>query len=199
MRLRRAIAAEWPKQVIAFDAGGEYLVLQRPDRGDRIVARWVPGRTGTPVVAVHEQGSKFARFTDEVEALIKGHRSVLILNTFQTGISKVPHDRIGRWFLSYNRSDDAERVQDILTALAWVRHQASGTPKLLGMGQAGVWCLFAAAIAPIEVELSADLSGFKGSDEDFRRHFFVPGIQRAGGLDAALHVLNNPLPSVGAQ
>jgi len=36
------------------------------------------------------------------------------------------------------------------------------------------------------VDLSIDLNGFSGSDEEFRDRFFVPGIQRAGGLSAAL-------------
>ena len=57
-----------------------------------------------------------------------------------------------------------------------------------GPGKAGVWCLFATAVAPIEVALHADLAGFQGTDEDFLRQFFVPSIQRAGGLDAALRL-----------
>jgi hypothetical protein len=35
------------------------------------------------------------------------------------------------------------------------------------------------------VQLKADLAGFTGSDQDFTDRFFVPGIQRAGGLQAA--------------
>jgi hypothetical protein len=50
--------------------------------------------------------------------------------------------------------------------------------------------VFAAAVAPIASDVIADLNGFSGSDKDFRDRFFVPGIQRAGGLNAALKLVN---------
>jgi len=34
------------------------------------------------------------------------------------------------------------------------------------------------------------LEGFSGTDEDFKKGFFVPGIQRAGGLQAARLLTN---------
>ena len=73
-------------------------------------------------------------------------------------------------------------MQDILTALAFLH-----TPnvRLVGKGKAAVWCLFAAAVAEQPVDLQVDLAGFAGTDEDFIESFFVPGIQRAGGLRAA--------------
>jgi hypothetical protein len=49
--------------------------------------------------------------------------------------------------------------------------------------------LFAAAVSPVNVRLIADLDGFQGADQDFIDHFFVPGIQRAGGLEAALKLV----------
>jgi hypothetical protein len=63
----------------------------------------------------------------------------------------------------------------------------------MGVNDAGVWCLFAAAVAPPSVRLYANLENFKGTEEDFIRRFFVPGIQRAGGLSAALRLVK-PLP-----
>jgi hypothetical protein len=36
-----------------------------------------------------------------------------------------------------------------------------------------------------------DLNGFSGSDEDFRNRFFVPGIQRIGGVQTALRLLKH--------
>jgi len=65
--------------------------------------------------------------------------------------------------------------------------QQSGYEKVrvVGAGSAGIWALFAAAVTPTPVTLEADLAGFTGSDADFTKSFFVPGIQRAGGLAAA--------------
>ena len=97
-------------------------------------------------------------------------------------------DRSPRYFLTFNKSDDANRVQDILTALAWLRKQTTGKIELQGSGKAGIWCLFAAAVADMDLTLKADLDKFSGTDEDFLRQFFVPGIQRAGGLEAALRL-----------
>jgi hypothetical protein len=77
-------------------------------------------------------------------------------------------------------------VQDVLTAAAFLKEHSSAKPEVVGLGDAGLWCVFAAAIAPVPMEVVADLNGFGGSDQDFRDRFYVPGIQRAGGLPAAL-------------
>jgi len=58
--------------------------------------------------------------------------------------------------------------------------------ELVGTGKAAIWCQFAAALARRPVTLNADLGKFTGTDQDFLDQFFVPGIQRAGGLPAAL-------------
>jgi hypothetical protein len=85
-------------------------------------------------------------------------------------------------FLTFNRSDDANRVQDILTVLRWLE-----TPEveLVGVGKAAIWCQFAAAIARQKVTLRADVSNFTGTDREYVDQFFVPGIQRAGGMRVA--------------
>ena len=59
--------------------------------------------------------------------------------------------------------------------------------------------MFAAAVAPIAIDVIADLNGFGGSDEDFRNRFFVPGIQRAGGLSGALKLVNTARGIIPAQ
>ena len=82
-------------------------------------------------------------------------------------------------FLTFNKSDDANRVQDILTALAWLKQPKT---QLIGLGKAAIWTEFAAAIAPVPVDLQADLAGFQGTAEEFVKDFFVSGIRRAGGL-----------------
>jgi hypothetical protein len=62
----------------------------------------------------------------------------------------------------------------------------------VGLEKAAIWCTFAAAIAPAPIALQADLGDFTGTDEQMRRDFFVPCIQRAGGLKTALTVLGMP-------
>ena len=71
-----------------------------------------------------------------------------------------------------------------------MKAHAAGKIEIIGVGSSGVPTLFAAAIAPVETELMIDINGFAGTDEDFKNTFFVPGIQRAGGLQAALRLTN---------
>ena len=108
--------------------------------------------------------------------------SLLMIDAFQTGSAIAPRNRSVKHFLAFNQTDDACRAQDILTALAWINAPQT---ELVGLGNAGVWCLFAAAVAPEPVQLKARLDGFTGTDQDFLDRFFVPGIQRAGGMQAA--------------
>jgi hypothetical protein len=58
----------------------------------------------------------------------------------------------------------------------------------VGIDNAAVWATFAAAVAKTPVHLDASLGDFRGEDDDFIKRFFVPGIQRAGGLNAALQL-----------
>ncbi|HMD70099.1 MAG TPA: hypothetical protein VKF41_02085, partial [Bryobacteraceae bacterium] len=137
-------------------------------------------------------GAEAARRKPEVARLVDAGRSVLMIDAFQTGSAVAPRDRSVRNFLTFNKTDDANRVQDILTALAWLntgladdKRRSSAPLQLIGLGKAAVWCVFAAAVSRQAVDLEADLGGFAGTDQDYIDSFFVPGIQRAGGLNAA--------------
>jgi dienelactone hydrolase len=176
-RLELVLGSEWPGEVLA-SVNGPRLVLSRAGRGDRVVAEQV-GSGAPSRIVVHPDGLEAAR-----RALRPGE-SALLVEVFQTGSVKAERDRSHRHFLTFNKSDDAERVQDLLTALAYVRRRHSVMPRLTGLGDAGVWAVFAVAVAPEKIELTEKPS-FSGSDEEFVQRFFVPGIQRAGGWKAAL-------------
>jgi len=182
-RMALTLAAEWPREVLSKIAG-ERILLGRAGKGDRIPGIWLKGSgaAGPPALVVSPEGAEAARRSAEATKLITSGRPVLLIDAFQTGSAVAPRDRSAKMFLTFNQSDDANRVQDILTALAWLH-----TPRtrLVGLGKAAVWSLFAAAVAGEPVELDADLSGFHGTDQEFVDSFFVPGIQRAGGLQAA--------------
>jgi len=138
------------------------------------------------VLIVHPEGAQAARRSPAAQKYLQAGRPILSIDAFQTGSAVAPRDRSHRHFLTFNRTDDAHRAQDILTALAFLHAREKGVIELVGLEKAAVWSVFAAVLSPIRVRLSADLGGFSGSDEDFIRDFFVPGIQRAGGLKAAL-------------
>jgi hypothetical protein len=189
-RLACALSAEWPSAVLSQVDGGRIL-LGRSGMGDRIPGIWVKG-SNPPVLVVDADGAEAARQTPEVARLVDAGRSVLMIDAFQTGSAVATRDRSVRNFLTFNKTDDANRVQDILTALAWLgarladdEKRSSAPLRLLGLGKAAVWCLFAAALSRQPVDLQADIAGFTGADQDYIDSFFVPGIQRAGGLRAA--------------
>ena len=181
-------AAEYPAKVEARIRKSN-IAIGRPDHSDLVTGYWKPGK-GRGVVYIHPEGVDGALRLEVVRQLIKSGRPVLILNPFEPDPNRLLHERSDSYFLSYNRTDEAERVQDILTALSFLRANSKGTPDLIGAGVAGIRCVFAAAISPVNVNLFADVNGFAGWDSDFLDSFYVPGIQRAGGLAAALKLVN---------
>ena len=160
--------------------------MTRPGEGDRVPGLWLPKSKTAATLIVHPDGAEAAR-----NAVAGGERSVLAIDAFQTGAAVAPRDSSARHFLTFNRTEDANRVQDILTALAFLKQQGATDVRLAGIGKAAVWATFAAALVTTPLKLEAPLGGFRGTDDDFIRDFFVPGIQRAGGLDAARLLTEN--------
>ena len=178
-RLRLALAAEWPEHVLS-ERKGESVSLARPGKGDRVSGILI-GNGVPSVLVVNPEGADAARKN--------AGTSALLLTAFQTGSSIAPRDRSAEFFSTFNRTDDQNRVQDILTALAYLKQEGAKNLRVVGTGKAAVWALFAAAVAPVPIAFQDNVEGFAGSDQDFLDQFFVPGIQRAGGLEAARRVL----------
>ena len=187
--LREVLAVD-AEPVIESGIDKSFVSISRIGRHDRVTGRWTPGK-GTPVLLIDPEGADAAMRSTLAREVLDSGRPLLAIDPFLPATDRRERSRIDRYFLSYNHSDDAERVQDVLTALAFLRQNAKGKPEMIGVGRAGVWALFAAAAAPAEVSLLADLQGFSGSDDDFRERFNVPGIQRIGGLSTAMKLVNH--------
>ena len=167
--------AEWPREVLG-ERAGEQIALGRPGRGDRVPGIWLPG-TGAATLVIHPDGADAARRDARVAELIRAGKAVLLIDVFQTGKAVAPRDLTKQFILTFNASDDANRVQDILTALRFLESQDAGPPTLLAIGKAGAWARYAKAMAPLDVPLSADAGSCPSSDEDFINELFVPGVQ----------------------
>lgn len=174
-RLRLAMGVEWPNEVVTENAG-EQIMIGRAGVGDRIEASWREGK-GTPVL-----------FVGNISGRIAPGQPMLTIRPFPGGTRKADV----RHFLTFNLSDDACRVQDILTALAWLHRKQPGTIDIVvpAIDRSAVPAMFAAAVTPIPVRFSTPLGDFRGADEDFLKYMNVPGIQRGGGLPAAQHLLS---------
>lgn len=182
-RLSLALATKWPASV-EQETTGEQVVLSRPGVGDRVPGVLLKGKRGATLV-VHPDGAGAARKSAQAMQAAEAGRTVLAIDAFQTGSAVAPRDGSHRHFLTFNRSDDANRVQDIITAIAYLRQTGESDIRVVGIGRAAVWATFAAAVSEVPVQLQAPLESFRGEDQDYLDLFFVPGIQRAGGLRAA--------------
>jgi len=178
-RLRLALGTEWPGRVLS-ERTGERIALSRQGKGDRVSG--IVAGSGVPSVVVVDPGGAEA-------ARKSAGSSSLVLTVFQTGDAIAPRDRSVPYFLTFNRSDDANRVQDILTALAYLKQEGATDLRIVGLGKAAIWAKFAAAVAPVPVAVEGKLDEFTGQDQEFIDQFFVPGIQRAGGLEAVRRIL----------
>ena len=184
-RMQRTIGAVWPESVEAI-VGGQLIVMGRPQMGDRVPGRWFPG-TGMAVVVVHPGGSVMAEQERSVQRMITAGRSVLLLDAYQTGAARTWREDAGKYYSTFQRTDDAQRVQDILTALRWLELNGHKDAELQGIEAGQVWAAFAAAVSP--TTKAAFPKDYSGTDEELLRDFFVPGIQRAGGVEAARRLL----------
>jgi len=200
---------ETPRDVVA-DINGPSIVLSRTSKKDRVPGAWIKGKNKAARVAivVDPNGSSAAMETEIVKRLAGEGRTALLLDAFQTGAARAPRSgdlavepmpKLGEdadeearadaaagfgKFLTFNVSVDAARVQDILTAIAHA-HQSDVGVDLYASGDAALWATFAAAVSDIPVSLHLGNIPEVNSNSDYVRHFNVPGILRAGGLQVA--------------
>ena len=176
--------------------------LSRHRIGDRVAAVEA-APAGTPPsgasLLVHGDGSSALIDLDSgscaplVRQLVERGRRVLVVECFaapgcngRAELERREQER--RFFQTYNRTVAMERIQDILTALAYLKH-AAGTEAvdLLGLAAAGIWCLLARGVAGATGATVADVDGFASEDDhQWIERAFIPLIRRAGGLDTAL-------------
>jgi len=211
--LRQTLNVENPSDVIA-EKSGDQIVLSRPNVKDRIPGIMIPGK-GETVLVIDPDGSAAALKSNIVAQLRKQKRPLLLLDVFQTGAAKAPRDRQdqpaivpanekdetpielqadqtggGPKFLTYNVSDDAARVQDIVTAIAYA-HKTSTHIEIYADGDAANWASFAAAVSATPVTLHLENAAPLNTDNDYLAHFNVPGILRVGGLPVAQQLIQS--------
>jgi hypothetical protein len=174
----------------------ESLILGRAGKGDRIPAIWLaPARINpgvAPTLIVHPEGTAWVLSSSQsggglVKGILERGGVVMGIDAFQTGSAKAPRNISANGFTWFNQTDDANRVQDILTALAFLQNRTgASTVNLLGLEMGGVWSYFARTMAGPGVNLAADLAQFAvDDDQQFLDRFFIPGLRRAGDFKAA--------------
>ena len=198
--LRHALAAEAPtadailegRSISGVKAGVRDVVLGRRGPGDRVPVRlWVaPPERRRAVLIVHPEGIAGASAHDATlfEPLRRQGWLVASLDAFDTGGARASREASDRFFTTYNRTDDANRVQDVLTTLAWLKRQPGiREVSLVGLERAGLWCLLAQALAPGLDAVVADADGFATErDEPYLDRLSIPLLRSVGGFETAL-------------
>lgn len=183
-------------QTKARDFTVERFLISRKGKGDRVPATfWTPSRPSHEAVAtliIDQDGRAALSGADQrspgelVSELLKKGQLVMSIDCFQTGEAKGERKDV-QYFTTYNRTDTANRVQDILTAIAYLKgRNKSARVNLVGIGKAGLWCMLARGLAAEIYPTVVDAAQFDNtSDEAFLRDLFVPGLRRAGDLRTA--------------
>ena len=122
----------------------------------------------------------------------KGH-IVLAIDPFLCGEYHTPwqktsRDESDKFFSVYNHTDHSCRIQDILTAIAslevWDKVESI---NLVGVGDAGIWCLFARGLAPDVQSLAIEIADENlGNDAAWLDDLYIPLIRRAGDIETAV-------------
>ena len=207
--LTHILGAEWPVHVTTIEAAGkaspgkhggdaesagtEYEgALSRAGMGEHIPYRFIDGK-GEPALYLDPKGIASAIKSDKVQSWLKEKRPVLLIDAFQTGAAREPREPKGdSQFLTYNVSDDAARVQDVLTALRWLSTRKHGRVEIEAVNSARWWAVFAAAVSRTQVRFEFKPDEFKSTDDELITEFYVPGLQLAGGVSTAMQLVSGP-------
>ncbi len=175
----------------------QQIWLGRKNVGDRIPTVQILTATKKAkeaVLLVSEKGAAMEVWTGESETTDLAKRlaerfEVLAIDAFRTGMASGERKTDVQFFATYNRTDDAERVQDILTAVAYLRQRFKQV-HMVGIGTAGLWVLLAGAVTEGDGKVIVDASQFDASsDDEFVKRLFVPCLRRVGDLRTALALI----------
>lgn len=186
-RLAALFHVSLPPQVTTPSATSE-LVLMRMDTGTPVRARWVtPPSPEAPryEIAVSPEGLACAE-CEKLPAEAELPPSRLLIEVFRAAAPPQPFE-LER--ATFHRSPLAERVQDILAAVAYVKEFAGERPiELVCYGNARGWCLLALAVAPPALRLESSSLLREPMPEALTRYLTRPGIAYAGGLATLLRL-----------
>ena len=195
-RLGLSLLAEVPSgNAVRIRAmGSDKLLLGREGVGDRIPGLYLnaDSNKSRPTLIVDSSGMESAAGSEIVRGLANRDSPVLLIDPFQTGSAVADRDirgagrRAEQYYHVFNRSDDANRVQDILTAAAFLRETGGVEAiNLVGRGRGGLWVLLAAALDSGVRSVVADLDQFDATDDSqYVESLFIPGLRRAGDFRA---------------
>lgn len=104
-----------------------------------------------------------------VDALVDDRLAVLAIDAFRTGecLATGGDRKIGKFPTTFLPTDTGYRIQDIVTALSYLksRDALGGVTGLVGIADAGVWSMFASALDGSVPTTVVDANGFDTDDD----------------------------------
>jgi Acetyl xylan esterase (AXE1) len=166
----------------------EEFFIARAGRGERIPMHlWKQPGTVDSIVLLFSSGAATENSSELTELLMKNGHTVASLTSFPGG-RRVPENI--RYFTTYNKTDEAHRVQEILTAIAYLKKRyGNARLSIVAQGRAGLWALLARGLAPRIDRMAIDAAQFDTSnDEEYLKYLPIPGIRRAGDFRTSVTV-----------
>ena len=184
----------------------EKLLIGRERQGDQIPAVvFLPTKAASALTAtliVHSRGKEALVDTERgepgplVSGLLERGQAVMAIDPFLIGEYNSPFEPARRelkgfYLTTFNPTDDALRVQDVLTSLVYLENRRDvDKVNLVGLENAGIWCLLARGLAENVARTAVDLAAFDPEDDkQWRNRALVPGMRRLGGLRTAAAVV----------
>ena len=179
------------------DFSARHVVISRKGIGDAIPAvlfRTEPLVGHDPVVVVVHPEGKEKLINPEtgqpsrmIKELINSDRKVLIIDVFGTGEhGEYERSEETNYFTTYNRTTAALRIQDIVTTLLYFTSRGDVSDvSLIGIGEAGLWALFAAGFTNI-TNIIVDAAQFDNSHaESYLKTLPIPSLRKVGDFRTA--------------
>src|SRR5262249_16205109 len=135
------------------------IIISRRGKSDRVSITWYdpPSREpAAPILLLVAPDNAATETTNLIESLNRAGHGVILVHCFPGG-RQIP-EKI-KFFTTYNRTDTANRAQDILTAIAYLKRQTARV-SVIGLGEAGLWALLARGIAPALDRMVIDAAQF---------------------------------------
>jgi dienelactone hydrolase len=179
----------------------ERWVLSRLSVGDTIPALLYRDQKAAPqdaALIVHGAGkAALANLAqggpgELIQGLLEAGKAVMSIDVFLTGEHHSPQERTKRPEITFQDTfmptDTAYRVQDVITALAYLRSRPdiTGSVDVVGLEGAGIWCLFAAALDTQVRRTLVDANQFPSQDDAaWAEKYYVPAIRSIGDVATA--------------
>jgi dienelactone hydrolase len=179
-----------PEEMVASpvrDADGAAtpdVLLNAPNRRPIEIRLLRPsGAPRAATVAVLPEGGAETRHLELWRRLNAAGHAVVLVRPFLAGEpEEVAKRQSAQYYTTYNRTVLAERVDDILTAVAYAR-RLSREVNLVGLEAAGPWVLLARPFAGQVRRTAADTAGWEWPESLPQTHeMLLPGAIRFGGM-----------------